>query len=312
MYGYVKTFQPELRVRELDYYRAVYCGLCRTMGKCTGQCSRLTLSYDFTFFALVRMALEGKDPILSKHRCFVHPIKKRTMAERDETLELCAYLSGIMVYHKLCDDRQDERGGKRLAAGLVKPYAHSLRKKAIRKGYGQVDQRVSQCMQSLGELEQARPMSADQPAELFGELMAYLLSYGLTGNTQKLAHNIGKHVGRWVYLVDAIDDFEEDRQKGRYNPYLCLWQNTDMTDDRRHTLEQALMAELVAVENALNLCDNETEERKNLWGVVRNILYMGMPATAKRILFPHECACQAEKSSKRKYKKTSKHNKHKE
>ena len=56
MYGYIRTFDPELKVREQEYYRAVYCGLCRTMGKCTGQCSRMTLSYDFTLFALVRMA----------------------------------------------------------------------------------------------------------------------------------------------------------------------------------------------------------------------------------------------------------------
>ena len=60
MYGYVRTHAPELKVRQQEYYRAVYCGLCRTMGKCTGQCSRMTLSYDFTFFALVRMALTGE------------------------------------------------------------------------------------------------------------------------------------------------------------------------------------------------------------------------------------------------------------
>ncbi len=300
MYGYIRAHRPELRVRELDYYQAVYCGLCRTMGKCTGQCSRLTLSYDFTYFALVRMALEGKDSTLSGKRCFVHPLKKRLMAEQNDTLELCAYLSGIMVYHKLCDDRQDERGGKRFVAGLTKPYANALRKKALRKGYGQVDEQVRQCMQRLGEMEKACPMSADQPAELFGELMASLFSYGLTGNTQKIARNVGKHIGRWVYLVDAIDDFEEDRKKGRYNPYLCLWQNADMTDHRRETLEQALMAELVAVEAALDLCDTETEEHKTLWGVVRNVLYLGMPATAKKILFPEVFKDTA---SKRKYKK---------
>ena len=58
MYGYIKAYAPELKVREQEYYRAVYCGLCRTMGKCTGQCSRLTLSCDVTFLALLRLLLE--------------------------------------------------------------------------------------------------------------------------------------------------------------------------------------------------------------------------------------------------------------
>ena len=305
MYGYVKPHQPELRVRELTYYRAVYCGLCRTMGKCTGQCSRLTLSYDFTYFALIRMAIEGKNPVLSQQRCFLHPFKKRPMAQSNDILEMCAYLSGIMVYHKLCDDNQDEKGHKKRMAKLCKPYANTLRKKALRHTYEPVDEYVRAGMKSLVETERAKPMSADRPAEIFGDIMAYVLSYGLEGNAYKIARNIGKHMGRWVYLVDAIDDFEEDRQKGRYNPYICLWQNTDMTDDRKQTLEQALMAELVAVEAALDLCETESEESKDLWGVVRNVLYMGMPTTAKQILFPENDGCQGKKTSKRKHKKHS-------
>ena len=309
MYGYVRPHQPELRVRELEYYRAVYCGLCKTMGKCPGQCSRLTLSYDFTYFALMRMVLEGKLPSLEKQTCILHPLRKKLMAERDETLEMCAYLSGILVYHKLCDDRLDERGSKRFVAGMAKPYAKALRKKALRHGYLQVDEQVSLQMQKLTELQSQKPMSADQPAEVFGDLMAYLLSYGLEGNTQIIARNIGKHMGRWIYLIDAVDDFDEDRKKGRYNPYLCLWQNTDMTDDRRHTLENALMAELTAVEAALDLCETQGEESRTAWGIVRNVLYMGMPTTAKKILFPEACACSKEKgkTSKRKHKKASQH-----
>ena len=54
MFGYIKPLTPELRIREHECYRAYYCGLCRAMGKCTGQCSRMTLSYDFVFLAAVR------------------------------------------------------------------------------------------------------------------------------------------------------------------------------------------------------------------------------------------------------------------
>ena len=57
MFGYIGVHDAELRLRELDCYRGVYCGLCRAQGSCTGQCSRLTLSYDFAFMALVRTAL---------------------------------------------------------------------------------------------------------------------------------------------------------------------------------------------------------------------------------------------------------------
>ena len=86
MYGYVRTHAPELKVREQEYYRAVYCGLCRTMGKCTGQCSRMTLSYDFTYFALVRMALTGSFPAIKARRCLAHPFRTYQISVHHEFL----------------------------------------------------------------------------------------------------------------------------------------------------------------------------------------------------------------------------------
>ena len=60
MFGYIRTDVSEMRVRENEYYRAVYCGLCRSQGKCTGQCSRFTLNYDIVFLALLRLAVNGE------------------------------------------------------------------------------------------------------------------------------------------------------------------------------------------------------------------------------------------------------------
>ena len=56
------TLKHELRVREDVFYRALYCGLCHRMGKCTGQCSRMTLNYDFVFLAAVRLACGCETP----------------------------------------------------------------------------------------------------------------------------------------------------------------------------------------------------------------------------------------------------------
>lgn len=287
MYGYVCTHIPELKVREQEYYRGVYCGLCRSLGKCTGQCSRMTLSYDFTFFALMRMAIEGYSPDFKKHRCPVHPFRKKPMAEPCEILFLSAYASGIMGYHKVADDRQDEKGSKRFKAAMALPAVSTFRRRALKKGYTALDKRVACCMADLSTLEKARTVSVDQPAELFGNLMSDILGYGLEGDQKKLAVTIGRHVGRWIYIIDAIDDFEEDIKKGRYNPLVCLWGDTCMTDTRREDLRLALHAELTSVEKALDLI-HFTDEQIDICGILKNILYEGMPATAKKILFREE------------------------
>ncbi len=287
MYGYVRVHAPELKVREQEFYRAVYCGFCRSLGKCTGQCSRFTLSYDFTYFALVRMALEGVAPTFKARRCFVHPLHKRPMVEPCDTLALCAYASAVLGYHKVRDDRQDEKGSKRFKATMVSPYVRSLRRRALKHGYTDMDERVDACMQALVTLEAARPRSVDEPAELFGALMADLLAYRLEGDQAKIARTIGRHVGRWIYIVDAADDFDEDIKRGRYNPLVCLWKSTDMSDDRREELRVALLGELMGVERAMDLLTYEMGQ-EDLSGVLHNILYEGMPGTARRILFKKE------------------------
>ena len=284
MYGYLRTYTPELKVREHEYYRAVYCGLCRTMGKCTGQCSRMALSYDFTLFALVRMALTGETVTAKPSRCIVHPFKRHPMAIPNADLALCAYASAILAYYKVKDDRRDETGIRRAAAVAVSPVTSSMRRRAIKKGYGDMDRDVRMAMKNLADLESSRLPTVDEPATLFGELMGSILAYGLEGNQAKLARKLGLHVGRWVYILDAADDYVEDIKRHRYNPLACLYGDSvpALSSERRESLRLSLLGELAELEKAFDLLD--TSHDSDLGGILSNILYLGMPGEAERVL----------------------------
>ena len=306
MYGYVRIYAPELKVREQEYYRAVYCGLCRSMGKCTGQCSRATLSYDITFFALVRKALLGETVKVKPRRCMAHPLRRRPMAEPDDTLRLCAYLSAILAYHKIKDDRADEKGLKRAVATVATPYLSSLRRRALRRGHTVTDDRVASAMQALRHLEDERPMSVDEPADLFGNLMGALLSADLADDRAILANAIGRHIGRWIYILDAADDFEEDVRRARYNPLACLYRDPDMKSlprERRETIRLSLMQELAGLERAFDLLD--VQDNPDLCGILSNILYESLPRETTRVLAldtPDSCDCN-KKACKRTHRK---------
>ncbi len=303
MYGYVKTFAPELKVREQEYYRAVYCGLCRTMGKCTGQCSRFTLSYDFTFLSLIRLALAQEEVVIRPRRCAAHPLKKKLMADPHEAFAFCAYASALMAYYKVADDQKDEKGHRRFKATVASPYVRHLRKKALKAGYADMDATVRSSMDAISCLEAEHIPSADRPAELFGELMAYLVSYGFDGDAARIGRMLGHHLGRWIYLADAVDDYADDIARNRYNPFAALWQGGEMDHTRKENLSRALMAELVRMESALDLADPGDTENSNLWGSIRNVLYLGMPAMAEHILYP-EKRREAEENIKRASLKT--------
>lgn len=282
MFGYVKVERGELRVREYEYYRALYCGLCHRMGKCTGQCQRMTLNYDFVFLAAVRMALQGERPSLKRRRCIAHPFRKRWTVEACEALDFCADASALLVYHKLADDVSDERGLKKWRARLSRPFLKGGFRRARRR-HPELERAIAASLAELAADERCESVltGADQPASRFGALMQSVLSDGLEGSAARIAAKIGRAVGHWIYLVDAADDFEQDRRRGRFNPYLRVFGEKPKAQEIEG-LDVALTALLCDAEEGILLID-EGDAAPELLQIITNILYLGMPKTAKRV-----------------------------
>ena len=295
MFGYIRTDTPELKVREHEFYRGTYCGLCRSMGKCTGQCSRMALSYDFVFLALVRLAMEKTEVSFSQKRCLAHPLKKRNSMNDNPVLRYCAGAAAILNYHKLRDDLADEKGGKRLRAVLLRPFVAHARKSALRSGLEELDRAVAAGLAELAETEKKQIASVDIPAQIFGNILGEIVGFGLEdGTDRRIARRLGQQVGRWIYIADALDDMEEDRKKERYNPFLLLYGGTLPEKDAKLSIADALKNELYGAEAAVDLMDMENPTEKNL---ILNILYSGMPGRIEEIL------CHDQSAEKRKKRK---------
>ncbi len=279
MFGYIKIERAELRIREYEYYRAAYCGLCRSMGKCTGQCSRLTLSYDFAFLAHVRMLLDGETGRIRPRRCIVHPIRKRQMMEPNDSLRYCAYASVILAFEKCRDDVADERGLCRMVARLRCLFLRGAYRRA-KKAYPALCDTVRAHLMRLGEEETRQTPLVDTVAAIFGELLGDVTAHGLSGEDARLAHKIGFEVGRFIYLMDALDDLEKDAKRGRFNPFLLLYGGPVPNEDRRG-LRDALIAGLFDLEKAIDLLPDGNATARE---ILHNVLYLGMPQTMDRVL----------------------------
>ena len=286
MLGYVKTDSQELRMREYHYYRALYCGLCHRMGKCTGNCSRMTLSYDFVFLAAVRLSLTGESPEIKKQRCFLHPLRPRLTAQKCQALDYCADASALLVYHKLLDDLHDERGLKKARAVLMRPLSSFAYRRA-KKRHPDLDHAIAEHLKQLSAYESSPDfVGADALAEQFGMLMGAVFSEGLSETDARIASAVGSAVGHWIYLADAADDFEEDRKRGRFNPYLRLFGNEPTSADWEN-LRLALTAQLCVAERGFLLIDNYPAPE--LKEILSNILYLGLPQTGKKITEKYAC-----------------------
>ena len=112
MFGYISPIRPYMYIKDLDLYKAMYCGVCKSMGKCCGQMSRLTLNYDVTFLSVFLHNVAGENVEIKSERCAVHWIKKRPVVKYDALTERLAALNVILSYYKLTDDISDEGKGK--------------------------------------------------------------------------------------------------------------------------------------------------------------------------------------------------------
>ena len=122
------------------------------MGKCTGCMSRLTLSYDVTFFALVREILTGTKVEFVKKRCVRHPIRKIDTVVINPSLEYSAYISGLMTAGKLADNINDEKGMKSTLARIVLGILAGMKKKS-KRALPELEEMITEKLSELSALE---------------------------------------------------------------------------------------------------------------------------------------------------------------
>lgn len=283
MFGYVKPVKNELLVKEYDFYKATYCGICRSMKKHTGALSSATLTYDSVFLALVRMAYMPDGELKAQmSRCLVHPLKKRCMLVDNSAIEYTAEAFAVLTYYKLKDDVKDEKLSRRLGVGFVRPIAKRAKKLA---GQRELEEICADRLSRIDALEAAGCASVDTPASLFGELLGEIFAGGMEGSDRIVAYKCGYHLGKFIYAADAAEDYEEDRRLGRYNPYVLAYGGAQLTKENKESIRCALILECKELEGAINLIP--FGKKYTIENIVKNIIYLGL---VKRIDFLTEKA----------------------
>lgn len=278
MFGYVKPDIKELLVKEHEFYKSTYCGICRSMKKHTGKLSIATITYDSVFLALVRMAyIPDSELSSSMRRCIAHPMKKKCMLNDNSAIEYTARAFAILSYYKMQDDLTDEGLAKRMLVSATRPILASAKKHANLSSLADI---VKDRLDKISEIERERTPSIDAPAELFGELLGEIFAFGLEGADRLVTYECGYRLGKFILLADAIDDYESDLKSGKYNPYVIAYDGAKLTKENRQNVKTALLIECKKLEGAINLIP--FGNKITVENIVRNIIYLGL---TKRIEF---------------------------
>ncbi len=298
MFGYVKAFKPEMKMREFERYRSVYCALCKAIAADYGQIPRLAVSYDLTFLLLLVQALQNEEPLIQSENCVLHPFRKRPIGQTDSVLRLGAAVAVLLASSKLDDNVAD--GEKRLSTWGLRLLTRSAVRQAKRL-YPALASSLAQELRKLADLEHGfRQESADSPiskskghpedmtslislSKTFGRVLELLSdvfgqSAGLDETLRSKVSVLMQDLGAWVYLVDAADDFEEDRKRRAFSfiPALDKVEALSLVSPLLVSLEERM-------EKTAALLPYQRDA-----GIVANVLIDGLPLERQR-LFGHSC-----------------------
>ncbi len=277
MFGYVRVNKPEMKVKEYEAYRGIYCSLCKSMRKSFGVLSSLTLSYDLTFFALARLSFGGKIPSFKGGRCPYNPTKRCNYCQNgEEELKYAAAVSMMMFYFKVRDNIADGAFFRRLLMYLILPYALIKYKKA-KRFYKEAALIIEKAMEEQAITENSGTDSPDRAAHCSADALGKLLDYGF-GNES--IYRFGYGTGKFVYLCDALDDIEKDITKKNYNVFVKKYNLVSKpSEEIKEEIKMSLNMCLAMMGEAY-----EKTENKSLSPIMENIIYEGTENTMNDIL----------------------------
>ena len=284
MFGYIKTYKPNMLIKDFEAYRGVYCSLCKQLGKDYGVASRFILSYDITFYAIIDMSVNNECPKFKGGRCSFNPLKKCNYCTGDnKALKRASALSVITFYYKLLDDINDKSFIKSIPTRLLIPYAKHLQKKAKRE-FPEIDDIVCKMLESQFLAEQDTLCGLDKSSEPTAQMLSEMMCILAKDESQRNIYKyFGYYLGKWVYLIDATDDIEDDIKKDGFNPFKTnLVQNIDdlKKDEIKDKINGTLNYNVSQIIQAYNLM-----EFTHFNDIIDNIVNQGLANMQKQIIY---------------------------
>ena len=256
MFGYVKVDRANLLGKEYDTYKSIYCALCKELGKEYSVFARFILSYDCTFYAMLILSLADENPCFYAARCRFNPLKKCVYAKAEsKALPMAAALSVASAYYKLMDNLADSPWYKRIFYRMLQPFFASWRRKCLKK-YPQIVDIVKNMLEAQLKAE-ADPdcvldMAADPTAKMLSQMCGLipdevkLRTKEEPEKVKRILSAFGYYFGRWIYLIDAADDYEDDVKHGSFNAFTLVRYEGDPVDylipTLNHCLSEALLS----------------------------------------------------------------------
>lgn len=223
IFGYLKPFNSELKVKYVNEYKLEYCSLCFGLRANLGILSTLFLNYECTFLYIFLTSLYPEQNTDEKtFRCPLNPAKKQQTCINQDALEYASFVNYHLALLKVYDGCIDAKWLKKLIRKLIF-WIMSRNKKyvALKNRFAEMAQKTDDYCKELYQLEEADCKDFDLCSMPMGNVLYEIVGFYLKDHpvdNSGFILSFAKHLGMWTYLIDAYDDFEDDQKSGNFNP----------------------------------------------------------------------------------------------
>ena len=277
MFGYLDIDKNKLEDGQRGLWQTFMCGLCFSTKKLYGNYPRMFISNDVNFFNVLFHSVTQTDVAVENQRCFSHPLKKRPILQLTDLTDKLATANVLLTYWNVYDDTID--GGS-----AAKKTALKLLKRAYRQAqrdFPQLDEMLATRYQQLREMEQSNCTSVDAVAHAFAQLAQDFCLLVLENDASEYLQTLCYNVGKWIYLVDALDDAEKDIKRRNYNPFVASY-GAKSVHDLAVKFDE-LQFEMFAVLNRIAQSYNDLNLSKYTC-ILNNVLFDSIRNKTKEVL----------------------------
>lgn len=280
MFGYTLPLYSKMSPGDIGTYRRYYCETCHQLKDGFGLVSSLAVNYDMTFNTLVLNAVNGDVLDFKGTKKSFFCVLKDSQADSDLMRGLAAYTL-LLTKWELTDDDTDKPS---LKTDLISFTLGRAIEKA-EKLYPEYDRIIGDGFSRLRAMELDGCTDAVYMGREFGKSLAVALN-DFAGNkrSDNLEH-LFVELTALIYLLDAADDLDEDCRDGTYNPLLeaadGFVNKRKYIDDNIYALTDTFNSVMGSLQKAYGYV---REDMRTNRGVTDNIVYLGLPESAKNVL----------------------------
>ncbi len=277
MFGYLDIEKGMLEDGQRGLWQTFMCGLCKSTKNAYGNFPRAFISNDVNFFNVLFHSVTDTDVEINQGRCFSHPLKKRSLLKATELTDKLAAANVLLTYWNVYDDVIDDGGSKKkLALRALKKYYNKAR-----TDFAELDTVLSERYSALREYEQSGSDSIDRVADSFAALSADFCRLVLRERTSEYVETLCYNVGKWIYLIDALDDVAKDIKKGEYNVFVDVYGIKEPA--RMVQYIQEIEFVMFSVLNRIASAFNDLELTKYTC-ILKNVIYESIRNKTKQVL----------------------------